>query len=291
MGRLPVISTIQVAFRATSRHMRPLAASAVVPLILYMLISVSFFRELYIGLSTYLNHLSTDSFPMFMTFGEFIIWVADAGQAVELIVLRIVLLPVIASCYLRFLQASGDGRGHHGGRMLDVSRRLFLPELLCTLLVYIPAIPVFSEIPGLRFYFWKSAHLFVLYFPVSMIVALRLSLALPDIALGRRWAMSEQWRQTRGNVWRLVAIAALLILMFLTSCLVFNLLAHSLEWRVFTFRAPSPLDSLALFLLVAIFEVVKVAAICFAYTTLTGRPAFGLPGAERSQEELTEVFD
>lgn len=289
MKRLPVFRTVNVALRATSRLLGKLAIVLVIPFLLYQLASAFVFREFYAYAVDYISN--PDSYYPFMRFSEFVTWIADLGSAVELVVLRLILLPATAYSFLTFLAPGGRGQTPSFRQTLGVVRRLFVIELLYSLLVYIPAIPVFSELTNFSLFLFGRVDLHLLYFPVALIVALRLSSAYPEIVLGRRWSIADQWHRSRGNVVRMLAIAALLIALAVGSVMSMNLLGVSGRWGLMSLSAPSVFDSTRVFIVVAFFETVKAAAICSAYAHLTGHPAFGLPGSAPHLNELSEVFE
>lgn len=123
-------------------------------------------------------------------------------------------------------------------------------------------------------------------------LAARLCLVYPSIAVGQGFALPRNWRRTAGNGLRLtVVLAAVLV-----GSRIADVLSEVYIFRRYEFvPGDLPLQSWSvaakdagLAILVAT-SLMAMAAVAFA--RLTGFPAVGIPGADKTPQQLAEMFE
>ncbi|NNG03259.1 MAG: hypothetical protein HKM95_04070 [Inquilinus sp.] len=136
-----------------------------------------------------------------------------------------------------------------------------------------------------------SSFIEVALFCVYAYVTTRLAFVSPMICLGHPWHLRRRWAETRGNVWRLIAVYLVVIVPLFVP-----MIGALTLWEGFV-RSPTDdlmgiVPSEIVFTTVALSaSALSVAATVAAQVTLTGADARGMPSGRQSPRRLVEVFD
>lgn len=277
MTKLPVWATVKEAYRSIWANLRLLLRFAAVPLVLFVVLP-----PLAINLGYAIPGLREP-----WTGFCYLLFCYFLGLAA--------LVPFVVQCYRLLLlgptAVAGDGLYRIGSEGLN----MFIPFALSFILVISSFIFVLLYVLEIAFNHPYAYYGIIFGFLLAgAYVVARITFVFAIISLKRPWNLADRWRETRGNVWRIVLVLAVALLPLAVPELLWALLSSNGdigEIRIAdNMNAQSEAGTAGprwpslLFLgqLAAggawksIFEALWAAVTVAAFARLTGHPAKGL---------------
>ncbi len=296
MRKLPVIRSVSEVFSGVTRHYFELLGVAAFPILATLIV---------IMLSGFLLW-DTDLARWYMTLasqptgGEPPLPPSDPGAWVLVFVSVVLIGLLFAACAVRWHRFVLLGeRPGAGGAPLAIWRgedgRYVITILKLSLVMALTMIPVGagSAIAGYLSnggegtgFGALGAILFLGIFLLLMLLFVRISIALPDAALGGRGSVRATFSRTEGNSWRLLGYNFLVQLVLMVISLVYSLLLMLVIAALFSDRTGTGATLISILLNIPIYlysSMVGVTMLSVAY-----REIVGLPGGHEGEATAAE---